>query len=298
MIVIFLRGGLGNQMFQYALGRNLARKYGAELVFDTTFLADRFPRGGVTFYNYDLDVFGIVPRRTALSKIAGAFPVPGVWLGIDLLAIKARDMLGIRKIYKERSTAFDPEVLRAGGNALLWGFWQSEKYFKEVGDELRRAFRFVTPLAGEAVRIAEEMQRTNSVSLHVRRGDYVTAKNVVKLMGGTDIDYYRRAIAHVAGRVKGPHFFVISNDPAWCRENLGTSFPTTYLDNATAGPKASFHLELMSRCKHNVIANSTFSWWGAWLNANPKKIVVAPKKWFADPAVPGEDIVPGDWTAV
>jgi hypothetical protein len=304
MIVVFLRGGLGNQMFQYAAARALAKKYGAEVRFDTTFLNDRFPRGKVAFYHFDLDIFGIAPRFTLLSVISQAAPIPGVWLGIDLALMKARDAFGIRKIFKElssgefASSAFDPAMLTAGGNVLLWGYWQSEKYFEGVKDDIRKEFRFATALTGEAARIAEEIKRTNSVSLHVRRGDYAAIKSVVKIMGETNLPYYAAAVAHIGERVKDPHFFIVSNDPAWCRENIKIPFATTYLDDASAGPKNAYHLELMSLCKHNIIANSTYSWWAAWLNANPEKIVIAPKKWFNDPSMSSGDIIPAGWVAL
>jgi len=298
MIVIFLQGGLGNQMFQYALGRNLAKKYHTEIMFDTTFLDDRFPRGGVAFYNYDLDVFGITPRLTALSKISMALPIPGVWLGIDLMLIKARNMFGIRRIAKEKSPAFDPEILATGGNVFLWGYWQSEKYFEDIKDEIRATFTFKMPLAGTAKNIADEIQKTNSVSLHVRRGDYVTAPGARKMMGDTNISYYEKAVAYIAERVKDPHFFVVSNDAAWCRENIKIPYQVTYLDNASAGPKNAYHLQLMSLCKHNIIANSTFSWWGAWLKTNPEKIAVATEKWYADRIGDSDDIISKGWIRV
>jgi hypothetical protein len=296
MIVIFLQGGLGNQMFQYALGRNLAEKNKTEVVFDTTFLNDRFPRGGIAFYNYDLDVFGIAPRLTALSKISAALPIPGVWLGIDLALIKTRNMLGIRRIAKEKSPAFDQDILATGGNVLLRGYWQSEKYFEDIKDEIRAAFTFKVPLVGAANDIADEIRRTNSVSLHVRRGDYVTAPGARKMMGDTNLLYYKKAVAYIAERVKNPHFFIVSNDAAWCRENITIPYPVTYLDEATAGPKNTYHLRLMSLCRHNIIANSTFSWWAAWLNNNPEKIVVAPKQWYATTS--SENMVPEAWMRI
>ena len=295
MIVIFLRGGLGNQIFQYALGRNLAEKYKTELVFDTTFLNDRFPRGGVSFYKYDLDAFGITPRLTALSQLSEAMPVPGVWLGTDLVLMKLRDRLGIRKIIKEGSPAFDPRVLESGASALLWGYWQSEKYFKNVARDLRAEFGFVISLEGTAQELAKNIKNTNSVALHVRRGDYVTAASTKQLMGDTNTAYYNAAIAYIAERVKDPHFFVVSNDPVWCKEHIKLPFPVMYLDDTSAGPKNIYHMQLMSLCKHNIIANSTFSWWGAWLNANPNKIVIAPKRWYADPAMSDQDVVPAGW---
>lgn len=293
MVTVFLRGGLGNQMFQYAAGLNLAKKNGTTLALDTVHLRDRFPRPRFSYRTYDLGVFTVEPQFTALSRLADKLPVPGAWLGLDLLGIAFRQMFGATKVIREKSSAFDPSVLDARGNVLLYGRWQSEKYFAGVKDDVRAAFRFRRPLQGEAKALAEKIAGCNSVSLHVRRGDYATFKNVERLMGKTDLGYYGRATKYVAGRTKNPEFFVFSDDIAWCRVNLKLSFKATYVDDASRGPKAAFHLELMSRCKHNIITNSTFSWWGAWLNANPQKIVIAPKNWYTDPAVKSDIILPG-----
>ncbi len=295
MIVVFLRGGLGNQMFQYALGRNLSKKYNTELIFDTTFLDDRFPRKGLAMYSYNLDVFGIVPHRTFLSNISTNIPVPGLWLGIDFMLLKIRDILGIRKIIKEQSFAFNQNVFLMGSNIFLWGYWQSEKYFEDIRDEIFAMFEFKTPLTGIAKDIATKIQSTNSVALHVRRGDYVTAPNTRKLMGDTDIQYYERAVAYITKRIESPRFFIISNDATWCKENIKIPFPVTYLDDTSAGPKDIYHMQLMSLCKHNIIANSSFSWWAAWLNRNPEKIVIAPKQWMAGTLANEEDFVPSVW---
>jgi hypothetical protein len=314
MITVFLRGGLGNQMFQYALGLNLARKNKTGLVLDTTFLNDRFPRKQFTYRTYDLDVFDINPHFTALSKISSAIPVPGAWLGLDFTLIAAKKALGLQRLVKEKGEGtFDPEVLRTGGNAVLWGFWQGEKYFADIADDIRTAFKFRHSLedprkvltagkgigeidvAGEDLArvLTEKIRSCNSVSLHVRRGDYLLPK-YEKEYGATDAPYYDRAVRYVAERVPDIHVFVISDDPAWSAEKLKFSVPATYLDYASAGPKNSFHLELMSLCKHNIITNSSFSWWSAWLNRNPGKIVVAPERWHANGGK-DDDIVPAAW---
>jgi hypothetical protein len=224
--------------------------------------------------------------------------VPGLWLGIDLALLKTKDFLGMLTIIKERSPAFDQRVFTAGSNVLLWGYWQSEKYFEDIKDEIRAAFAFKTPLAGVAKNIAENIRATNSVALHVRRGDYVTAANTRQLMGDTNIAYYERAVSYIAERVEKPHFFIVSNDAAWCKDNIKIPFPVTYLDNESAGPKNIYHIQLMSLCKHAIIANSTFSWWGAWLNNNPQKIVIAPKKWYPGGTGDENDIVPSAWVRV
>ncbi len=293
MITVFLRGGLGNQMFQYALGLNLAKKNKTGLVIDTTFLNDRFPRKQFTRRTYDLGVFDAAPRLTALSKVSDAVLVPGVWLGLDLALIAAKKGLGIQRLIKEKNDSmFDPDVLRAPANSVLWGYWQNEKYFAEIGDDVRAAFRFKNPLIGDAAALAEKIRSCNSVSLHVRRGDYLLPK-YVKEYGAMDVSYYDRAVRYIAERVPDTRVFVFSDDPGWVAKNLKLTVPAIYLDYATAGPKNSFHLELMSFCRHNIIMNSSFSWWGAWLNRNPGKIVVAPKQWHAD--VLSDDVAPASW---
>ncbi|MDO8664746.1 MAG: alpha-1,2-fucosyltransferase [Candidatus Liptonbacteria bacterium] len=300
-ITVFLRGGLGNQMFQYALGLHLAKKNNnnAELVLDTTFLNDRFPRKEFTYRTFDLDVFTLKPHLSVLSKISEKLPVPGLWLGLDIAFLMVKKIFGLKKIIKEKNNyVFESEVLSAKGDIVLWGFWQSEKYFADIAPDIRKAFSFREELSGEAAVIAEEIKNKNSVSLHVRRGDYVKFEKVKKMVGDTNLSYYAATVSYIAERVNAPHFFVFSDDIEWCEENLKISFPVTYLDEKTAGPKNAYHLELMSLCKHNIIANSAFSWWGAWLNKNPEKIVVAQKKWYATTLPHEEDIVPEAWIRI
>ncbi len=300
MVTVFLRGGLGNQMFQYAFGLNLAKRNDADLVLDTVHLSDRFPRRNFTYRTFDLPmVFTLEPRLTPLSRAANTVPLPGVWLGLDLLGMAVRErFLNQRVVYENERQGFDFVALQAKGNIILYGRWQSEKYFKDIESDVRAAFTFRRALSGPAAAIAKEISSSNSVSLHIRRGDYAAFKNVEKVMGKTDIGYYARAASYVAGKVKAPHFYIFSDDIAWCREHIKLPYDATYLDDASAGPRGAFHLELMSFCRHNIIANSTFSWWGAWLNQNPGKIVVAPKRWVADPKIDDRDVVPEGWERV
>lgn len=296
MVTVLLRGGLGNQMFQYAAGLGFAKKYGARLALDTALLNDRFPRRQITFRTYDLDVFALTPKFTTLSKISSKIPVPGLWIAADLALIWLRDAFGIQKIIKgEQERFFGPDVSRAGGNVVLWGFWQTPKYFVGAETEVRSAFRFHHALQGKAVDIAREIERTNAVALHVRRADYLLPK-YKGLYGDTDVGYYEKAVRYVAGRVKDLTFFVFSDDIAWCKEHFHFPLPTTFVDRSSEGPKSSFHLQLMSLCKHNIIANSSFSWWGAWLNRNPRKIVVAPKQWTS--ASRSDDVIPESWIRI
>ena len=299
MVTVFLRGGLGNQMFQYALGLSIAKKNSTEVCCDTTFLNDRFPRKDFAYRNYDLDVFVLDQRFTPLSKISEALPIPGVWLGIDLVCLKAGEMAGLWHIKKEVGDHdFDPELFNIRDSMILWGRWQNEKYFKDIEADVRAAFRFRNPLNAEATAIAHEIKNTNSVSLHVRRGDYAAFKTTQKLWGGTDLDYYQRAAKYVAQKIEKPHFFIFSDDVAWSRENLKLDFPMTFVPASAAGKKGECHLELMSLCKNHIITNSTFSWWGAWLDPRPEKIVIAPKQWQNDPPISGDKVVPEGWILI
>ena len=293
MVTVLLRGGLGNQMFQCAAGIGLAKKQRTRLTLDATLLNDRFPRKQITFRTYDLDVFARVPERTTLSKISSAVPVPGLWAAADLLFIEFRDVFGIQKMVKEKQAhLFDADVLRSGSNVFLWGFWQTPKYFAEAEAEVRDAFRFRSPLQGEAADLARTMGETNSVAVHVRRADYLLPK-YKGVYGDTNLDYYEKAVQCIAGRVKDPTLFVFSDDIAWCKEHFHFPHPTTFIDRSSEGPKSSFHLQLMSLAKHNIITNSSFSWWGAWLNRNPQKIVIAPKQWSL--ASGSGEVTPENW---
>jgi hypothetical protein len=188
-------------------------------------------------------------------------------------------------------------VLDVGKNVRLWGYWQAPKYFESIESELRSTFRFKRPLEGEAAQIAEDIKKNNAVSLHVRRSDYVTPK-YQSTYGTTGLPYYDAAVKYIADHVKDPKFYIFSDDIAWCKENLKLAFPVEYMERSSEGFKASAHLELMSLCKHNIIANSTFSWWGAWLNANPDKIVVTPKQWRVGEGSEKDEIVPEKWIKV
>ena len=298
MITVFLRGGLGNQMFQYAVGLAVARKNGTSLVLDRTHLNDRFPRKQFTYRTYDLDIFDMRPKMTLLSNVSTAVPIPGVWLGLDLAAAGAKDILGTQKIVKEqRDYVFEPAVLDSGKSVFLYGRWQVPNYFKEVEQELRNDFRFKYPLDGEAAAIAKDIKKNNSVSLHVRRADYVIPK-YEKTYGATNLSYYDCAVRSMANAVKDPKFYIFSDDIAWCKENVKLPFPAEYVERNSEGPKASHHLQLMSLCKHNIIANSTFSWWGAWLNQTSGKRVIAPAVWHAGDQSSEESIIPAEWEKI
>jgi hypothetical protein len=297
MIVVKLQGGLGNQMFQYAAGRELQRRNGGDLVLDLTLLLDRFPRNNVVFRNYDLDIFRIQPRLTLLSQLSRRLPIPLLYLHTASTLVRLQDCVGFQHHIVD-TIKFREEVLEARGNVYLDGYWQSPKYF--VGSEatLRREFEVKQPLSDAGERVAAQMASTDSICVNVRRADYVTLQASSDTHGFMGKEYYDLGIEKIAPQLKTPHIFVTSDDVEWCRENLQFEYPTTILGHEYKGYKFGEYLTLMSRCKHFLISNSTFAWWAAWMNPSPDKIVVCPKKWFRDSKIDSSDLIPPEWIRV
>ena len=277
MIIIRMTGGLGNQMFQYALYLKLC-SMGREVKFDD-----------ITEYELDnarpvmLWAFGLTyPRadQEEINKITDGF--------LNLSHRIRRKVFGRKSLeYEEKNCNYDPQVLQRDP-AYLTGYFQSEKYFMDVKEQVRRAFTFSEGIwKGQDEEIRRKMQNflgqiqgCESVSVHVRRGDYLEKEEIYG--GICTVAYYKSAIEYMQRKRKESRFFLFSNDPEWVREWVnanyrgdnrfviieGTQEETGYLD-----------LFLMSRCKNHIIANSSFSWWGAWLDENPRKRVIAPAKW-------------------
>ena len=210
-----------------------------------------------------------------------------------------RRKLGLRKKTHiiERSFDFDHLFFNTKPPALLEGYWQSYKYFNGYDTQIRSELMFRNPATGKNLETAELIAQENSVSIHIRRGDYVTNQSSNKVHGALGIGYYKNAIRRICDEVDSPHFFVFSDDLAWARNNLGLSIAVTFVANNT-GESSFEDMRLMSLCKHFIIANSTFSWWGAWLNKNSGKIVIYPRNWFNDPGINTQDLTPETWVAI
>ena len=292
MIAINLTGGLGNQLFQYALGRYLAIRQNAELVIDDSFYVD--VPAGVTPRRYELDKFTAQLRvvtdteRRYLKRYTNRYlrylqkyiPLPGrfeyVREPLDQL------LLEVRHYY---------------GDLLLDGYWQSEEYFAGAEDMIRKDLTPKFDLSEQDECVKREMQNTTSVSLHVRRGDYVTDAHTNAWHGVCGLDYYQDAMRLVESQIETPHYFVFSDDMEWVKSNLKIDHPCTYVahnDETTAVND----LMLMSSCQHHVIANSSFSWWGAWLNPSQEKLVVRPKVWLKQLPHMNDSVCPPSWVAV
>lgn len=293
MIILHLSGGLGNQMFQYAFGRATANRLSAELVFDLSDETLQIHNG------FELNrVFDIRAREATKSDLKTVLG----WMRHDI-ARRAVKKFGFSEILSipyvlEPHLHFAPQMLRASDNTYLSGYWQSEKYFADAMDCVRDDFTFLSKLSGLNESLAADIldKSQTAISLHVRRGDYVHNTEINRVHGCCTQEYYQAAIEHMAGQIKSPRFYIFSDDMDWVRANLDLPFGHTFVQHNRK--KSSYQdMHLMSLCKHHVIANSSFSWWGAWLNRDPKKLVVAPRKWFADERSV-DDLFPQSWVVL
>ncbi|BCR05185.1 alpha-1,2-fucosyltransferase [Desulfuromonas versatilis] len=290
MVIAKVSGGLANQMFPYAAGRRLAHALGTELKLDLSGFADYAGNPDLAPRKYGLGVFNIQERFASAEEVAALTQGENTLLR-RLLGKKPRRPASY---VKEKGFGFDPGVLELSGDVYLQGNWNSEKYFSDISDILRREFSFKQAPSGKNLELIEQIASVNAVSLHVRRGDYVSISKVNEVHGTCSLDYYHRCVEKLAQSVDRPHFFVFSDDPQWVMDNLRLSFASTYVTHN--GPDQGHEdLRLMSHCRHHIIANSGFSWWGAWLNPDPGKIVLAPKKWFATPKYDTSSLIPEGW---
>jgi len=292
MIITKIIGGLGNQMFQYALGRRIA------YLNDETLKLDLSGFETYDLHNYSLNHFNICEDIATKNEIRSFKGSNNRYLE-HIIRMMNRNGLYLpytqkgRPIY-ERSIDYDSSILDNTADIYLDGYWQSEKYFKEIEEIIRNDFTIKTPPDPQNVKTADEIRSTEAICIHVRRGDYVSNPTTYQSIGLCPLDYYYRAIDYITSKVENPHYFVFSNDPSWTRQNIQIDAPTTYICNNP--PEKNFEdLRLMTLCKHFIIANSSFSWWGAWLSSNERKIVIAPAVWFKGIRYNDDDRLPKEW---
>jgi hypothetical protein len=283
MITVGLKGGLGNQLFQYALGRRLSLDHNCQLIIDARALSLDPLR------NYALNQFQISqpPAKTF------SYPLHGLGSRLNPL-YKALSFTKTPTIINERGFNFDSQVLECADGTYLNGYWQSERYFLPIRRTLLDDLQLAKPLNKDQAQLAKKIEGGNSVSLHIRRGDYLTDTKTNSYHGLCDLDWYCRAANAITQDISNPHFFVFSDDYTWAKKNLLLSHPTHFIEPKADGQE-SIDMHLMSLCKHNIIANSSFSWWGAWLNQHSQKRVVAPANWFANAPHDTSDLIPSSW---
>jgi hypothetical protein len=263
MIIVQTTDGLGNQLFQYAIGRRLSILHKTRLFIDSSHFIN-FRHRKFSLQNFKTNFEEI----TSYKKLAVKYPV-------SVLKLKAGCFTKIQE--KERSIV---DIGEFTSNSFLSGYWQNELYFKNIRQVLLEEIQLK-----EKNRTLNQFQKnidnSNSVSIHIRRGDFLELKNknIFKLL---DIDYYKQAVQIIKSKISNPQFYIFSDDIDWTKNNMTFLEHPVYVDRRT-GLKDYEELILMSHCKHNIIANSTFSWWAAWLNKSSDKIVIQPKTGFVDP---------------
>lgn len=281
--IVKFNGGLGNQMFQWAFGYALEKETGVETLFDMSFFEKKYARP------YELDIFNL--KVNFAENILLKLQLKLMWKFRKNL--KNKSFLGLT-FFSEPHFEYYKYALKVKPNTYIEGFFQTEKYFKKYEEEIRQAFMFKNKPEKFNQDIIDEMENSNSVSIHIRRGDYVQKKRYQDVYATCSMDYYKRGADYIAQKFERPKLFVFSDDIQWVRANWDLPYETVFIDN-NSGDKSFEDMRLMSNCKHNIIANSSFSWWGAWLNKNPQKIVIAPQKWFNDKKINQEDVIPETW---
>lgn len=300
MIITRLEGGMGNQMFQYAVGRALSIKNDTSFGLYLDALLDRTKKENYTFRNYDLDIYNVK------AEIVGRSSVPLMYKYYNNTT-KDFILRGIRYVIKrlffiklkgiDNGYKFNESVFSLGKNAYLEGVWQSEKYFIDIRDVLIKDFKLKNPPSENMQNLVKIIEKENSLCLHVRRGDYVGDKNFEVV----DKNYYDNALKYLSSNIKIDKIYVFSDDIRWCEENMKFEFPTMFVGEEYSGEKAEGHHVLMRACKYFIIPNSTFAWWSAWLSERDGKIVVAPSKWFPEKSInidKFQDILPDDWIKI
>jgi hypothetical protein len=273
-------GGMGNQMFQYALARNISLKYNRPLKIDLSFLKNRNMGYNFVYRDYDLNIFNVY-EDFEIGQLGTTARVnePHFHYSKPL-------MESINNTIKN-----NPEV-----NFLINGYWQTPLYFNEFEKQIRKDFTFRDKVedADEYIKdMLVKIQSTNSILLNVRRTDYLNT-NYHGVMGK---EYLDKGIEIIESKVEDPHYFLFSDDVEWCKENI-KYHNMTLVDHSYKGDKFSYYLQLMKNCKNFIIPNSSFAWWAAWLNENTDKIVITPKQWFTNSNINTNDLIPDNWIRI
>ncbi len=269
MIIVRLRGGLGNQLFQYAAGKALADHYSVPLKLDTyTYSKHKYRK-------FELDNFKIdcqIASRKEVHQFTGSN-------FIARYLHKRNNFINNQKIFAQPYFHYYPGFFQLPSDIYLSGYWQSERYFASIKPMLGQLITPKRQISHQNQKKIEEIKQYNAVSVHIRHGDYVTNPKYNQFFGTLDRDYYLKAISHIRQNTLSPRFYLFSDDQDWVSKEFG-DLEDCHAVDINRGDDSYLDLILMSYCKHHIIANSTFSWWGAWLNFNPDKIVIAPQKRF------------------
>lgn len=288
MIITKLKGGLGNQMFQYAIGLAVATRYRETLKVDATGYDDpRYVHANTprTYRLFAFNLSGGVATKEEVEKYRNPF-------GIISKILRAFEQRILRKNYVDYSPSFFKKK-----HSYIEGYFQSEKNFLEVIDRIRKEFTLKKEFESELfLKEKNNINKEKSISVHIRRGDYAEDEKTKNHHGGCSSEYYKQAMDLVSSRVASPVFYFFSDDIQWVKKEFGERENFVFVSDERLEDYEE--LMLMSYCAHHIIANSSFSWWGAWLNPNPHKIVVAPKKWVNIEPNPQPNVIPDKWVSI
>lgn len=285
MKLVKMKGGLGNQMFQYAFYKRL------KLESEEVFLNLEHYRK--TKEHNGLEIEKIFNLKLEIN-IKLEWLLRKNWITNFFRSIMKK--IKIMKVYSIPDIIYEEKFLRSPEKIVVYsGYWQTEKYFKQIETEIRKVF-FFPELDSKNKEIEKRIVNEESVAIHVRRGDYI---NHPTLGGLVTKKYYIQAIEYIEKHIINPKYYIFSDDIEWCKRELNLDRKGVTFINHNKGEESYKDMQLMSQCKHNIIPNSSFSWWGAWLNKNPNKIVIAPKRWFTkESGYRYEDIVPKSWIKI
>lgn len=283
MIITKLISGLGNQLFEYAIGRQLSITKGVPLKLDLSFFASQNLRSyKLNHYKINAEIVtaaDIAPFRKEMRRYQNLHHQTSLFAKFYRNIEPVFNPKYTKNYFKEHIWwILEPHVFKTPADVYIDGYWQHHKYFENMQPQIFEELTLKEPLSHEAATWLSAIKNDkSSVAVHIRRGDYVTDSGANYLMGVLPVNYYQQAISYLKQKISNPTFYFFSDDLDWVKNNITTSAPAYYVDGNTD----YVDLDLMRQCSHNIIANSTYSWWGAFLNMNPDKIVIAPEKWSA-----------------
>ena len=290
MIIVKISGGLGNQMFQYAIGRYLSLKHNTYLKFEDDFF--EYKNDSIsTKRKVELEVFNVVISKATEEDLSPYIHKSKIRKRIESLF----PYLEQNHQVIEKDHIYDNTIIDSKNNSYLNGYWQSEKYFSSIREVLLKDFTPKNPINQLNASYYLKCFQKNTVSIHIRRGDYVNIESNLTYHGVCSLDYYYEAISYLQNLINGElKLIVFTDDLNWVNDNFK---PTCTFESITGNNNENsfYDMYLMSKCHHNIVANSSFSWWGAWLNNNPDKKVIAPKIWFATNEINSNQVVPESW---
>jgi hypothetical protein len=275
-VIVKLMGGLGNQMFQYAIGKKISLEFNKKLILDKTFLLRK--DFNITHRDFDLDIFNIN------NEIVENFVVTNDYKVLEEPFNMPNMLNNIKSIGSEE-------------NIYVSGFFQKEYYFNDIRTQILKDFE-ISIQDDYIKKLESDILESNSICINVRRCDYVTNQNTNNFHGFHGVEYINNSISEITKKIKNPKFYIFSDDIDWCINNLKISYPHFFVNHTYKGNKFSSYLKLMSSCKNFIIPNSTFAWWAAWLNQNEEKIVYVPKNWFNINYMNTDGLIPLKWNKI